>query len=190
MKTLWLFLGTASCIDFYITSPYDVISWNAGEKAMVTWNILPGGPNVQGINVDLMDGDETTANVVSNIASNLPPSATSASWEVPMSIQPGRSYFVRVSSNDPNAYIYRFSHKFAIVGGKVCSKSTSSSSTAASTTSQVSTTTSTSASAPTSTAEIMTTASSRRSRSGASGNVLPSVLPFAVAGWIGLLLLI
>jgi hypothetical protein len=113
-------LGSAGCIDFYITSPYDAISWNLGQKAMVTWNILPGGSEVSSVNVDLMDGDDNSANVICNIASGLPPSSTSASWEVPKTLKPGKSYFVRLS--DPSLMAQRYSHRFSI-NGQPCSTS-------------------------------------------------------------------
>lgn len=122
-----LTLSIAQAIDFYITSPYDQIKWIIGHKETVTWNILPGGEEVRAINVDLMDGDDNLANVVAEIAKNLPPSATSATWEVPFSIKPGATYFIRVSGNDATLRVQRFSHRFTILAGKHCSSSTTSS---------------------------------------------------------------
>ena len=108
------FISYTGAIDYYITSPYDAISWTIGKEATVTWNILPGGPVIESINVDLMDGNDMSANVVCNIATGLPPSATSATWVVPNNLMPGKTYFVRIAS--PSLSVQRYSHRFSIVG--------------------------------------------------------------------------
>lgn len=122
-------LGIVACTDVYITSPYDIIVWKLGKQETVTWNILPGGPVIEALDVDLMDGEEISANVICNIARGLPITATSATWVVPNTLAPGKNYFVRVSS--PNLALQRFSHRFTIDGAQ-CSTKTSSSSSAAS----------------------------------------------------------
>lgn len=121
---LALFFSASHCTDVYITSPYDVISWVIGKQETVTWNILPGGPAIDAFNVDLMDGQEISANVVCNIARGLPITSTSATWVVPDSIAPGKNYFVRVSS--PDLALQRYSHRFAINGVQCTTKSTTS----------------------------------------------------------------
>lgn len=120
-----IFLGLTHCTDVYITSPYNIIVWNLGKQETVTWNILPGGPVIGAFNVDLMDGDERSANVVSNIASGLPITSTSATWTVPNTLAPGNHYFVRVSS--PDLALQRFSHRFSIEGTQCSTKTTPSS---------------------------------------------------------------
>lgn len=123
LLALLSFVAHVRCIDFYITSPYDAISWNLGEKASITWNILPGGADVGSVKVDLMDGDDNSANVICNIASGLPPSSTSTSWIVPKSLSPRMSYFVRVSGvTGTSPLVVRYSHRFSIKG-QPCSKS-------------------------------------------------------------------
>ena len=108
--------GLVSATDFYITSPYDGITWSAGQRAKVTWDIIPGGPDVKSVNVDLMDGDDYNAHVLMPIASGLSPRETSASWIVPDNFPSTKTVFIRVSGQD--ASIYRFSHRFAIQGEK------------------------------------------------------------------------
>lgn len=103
--------------DFYITSPYAVTNWEAGKVVKITWDLLNQGPEVKFINVDLMDGDDSNAHVVTSIAKGLSTDSTSTSWVVPNDFPRSSTVFVRVSGqngNEGHPAIYRFSHRFSI----------------------------------------------------------------------------
>lgn len=111
-----LFATTVLATDFYITSPYDSVSWKAGKPAKITWDIIPGGPEVSSVSVDLMDGDDNNAHVLQPIASGLSPSETSYEWVVPESFPATNTVFIRVRGHGTTSDVYRFSHRFSIQG--------------------------------------------------------------------------
>lgn len=107
-------LGT----DFYITQPWAETKWKAGETVTISWKLYTDvGPEAIGINLDLMDGEDLSANFLLNIASNLRADTTSYQWTIPKTVNSGDGLFVRITGmgSVPN---YRFSHRFSIVGGE------------------------------------------------------------------------
>lgn len=111
-----LFMAAAVATDFYITSPYDSVAWRAGKPAKITWDIIPGGPEISSINVDLMDGDDNNAHVIQPIASGISPGATSCEWVVPDKFPSTGTVFIRVRGQGGDSDVHRFSHRFAIQG--------------------------------------------------------------------------
>lgn len=106
------------CHDFYITQPWAETKWKAGDTVKITWKLYPEvGPEASGINLDLMDGEDLSANFLLNIANKLHPSCTHFEWTIPRTVNSGDGLFVRITGlgEVPN---YRFSHRFTIVGGE------------------------------------------------------------------------
>lgn len=107
-------LGT----DFYITQPWAETKWKAGETVTISWKLYTDvGPEAIGINLDLMDGEDLSANFLLNIASNLKADTSSFQWTIPKTVNSGDGLFVRITGlgSIPN---YRFSHRFSISGGE------------------------------------------------------------------------
>jgi hypothetical protein len=102
--------------DFYITSPYDLVSWKAGRSATISWDIVSGGPHVSTISVDLMDGNDSEAHVIQNIATGLSPDTTSVQWKVPQNFPSMNTAFLRVRGEGGKKSVQRFSHRFEIFG--------------------------------------------------------------------------
>lgn len=111
-----LFATSVVATDFYVTSPYDSVSWRTGKPAKITWDIIPGGPEVSSVSVDLMDGDDNNAHVLQPIASGLSPSETSCEWVVPEGFPATNTVFIRVRGQGATSDVHRFSHRFAIQG--------------------------------------------------------------------------
>lgn len=110
--------GMTSATDFYITSPHSIISWKAGNSAKITWDIIPGGPDdISSVSVDIMDGDDSNAQVIMPIASGLSPLITALDWSVPADFPATSTVFIRVSGQGGVAPVYRYSHRFTIKGG-------------------------------------------------------------------------
>jgi hypothetical protein len=91
-----------------------VISWKAGSDAKITWDIIPGGPTVSSVNIDLMDGDDNSARVLMPIANGLDPQVTQYQWRVPTDFPESSTVFVRVSGTGGNAQVQRYSHRFVV----------------------------------------------------------------------------
>ena len=115
---LFLLNHQIKAADFYITTPWELTLFTAGQKQPIAWNILPRGPEIYGINIDLMDGDDEAANYLANIASNLPPDTVAYEWDVPKTIQNSDRVFVRITGITGGEPIYRYSHRFMITGGE------------------------------------------------------------------------
>ena len=111
-----MLLGLGAATDFYITSPHSAVSWKAGQPAKITWDIIPGGPDVSSIAVELMDGDDTNAHVLLPIASGLSPQSQSVEWLVPADFPASSTVFVRVRGDSSSQPVYRYSHRFGING--------------------------------------------------------------------------
>ncbi|PJF19918.1 hypothetical protein PSACC_00269 [Paramicrosporidium saccamoebae] len=110
------YIAHVAATDFYITSPYAVISWKAGSDAKITWDIIPGGPAVSSVNIDLMDGGDPNAHVLMPIVSGLDPQVTQYQWKVPSDFPESSTVFVRVSGTGGDAQVQRYSHRFVIKG--------------------------------------------------------------------------
>lgn len=123
---LVLSLGPASAIDFYITSPYSATRWTAGSVAKITWNILEGGSKVDSVNVDLMDGDDSNANVIASLANGVDPGQNHIYWTIPENFAASSSVFIRVSGVGNGTTAYRFSHRFAIESPSAAQKESAS----------------------------------------------------------------
>ena len=113
--------------DFYITSPYEKVSWVAGKTATITWDQIPGaGGPVDSIAIAVMDGPDHNAKVLQNVAEGLDASTTSYSWTVPPSFRPTDQVFVRLTgSNTANKDaepVVRYSHRFTVVNNDVVPK--------------------------------------------------------------------
>lgn len=111
-------LGFVMAHDFYITQPWAETKWKAGETVKITWKLYKEvGPEAYAVNIDLMDGEDMTANFLQNIASELDPDSTSFDWTIPASCASGEGLFIRITGKGevPN---YRFSHRFTVVGGE------------------------------------------------------------------------
>lgn len=109
-----LVMGT----DFYITQPWAETVWEAGKTVKISWKVYENvGPEASGINVDLMDGDDMSANFLLNIANNLGPQESCFDWTIPKFVSSSDKVFIRITGlgEVPN---YRFSHRFKIVGGE------------------------------------------------------------------------
>lgn len=111
-----MLLGLGAATDFYITSPHLAVSWKAGQPAKITWDIIPGGPDVSSVAVELMDGDDTNAHVLLPIASGLSPQSQSVEWLVPADFPASSTVFVRVRGDSSSQPVYRYSHRFGING--------------------------------------------------------------------------
>lgn len=147
-----LFLSSVFAYDYYITSPYSISAWQAGSTEAITWDLLDKR-FADSITIDLMNGDLYNGNLIVNIASGLPGSASSFSWSIPTFLS-GSDYFIRISGSGANGIVYRFSARFVIVGNG------SSSSTVVITSSSVVTKTSTSTAQVTTTSIASTTSTS------------------------------
>lgn len=101
--------------DFYITSPYSVTSWKIGENAKITWRIIPGGPEISSVSIDLMDGDDANAHVLAPITSGLSPDSIQYEWTVPKDFPQSPTAFIRLSGSGSGSTVYRFSHRFSIL---------------------------------------------------------------------------
>lgn len=119
-------VAIAQAVDFYITSPWEKIIWKAGDTIQIAWNLLPGGSDITGINLDLMDGNNEKANYISNIAAGLDPNTKFFNWEVPLTVQNSEHYYIRISGIGAQP-IYRYSNKFMLWGGEGSSISINSS---------------------------------------------------------------
>jgi hypothetical protein len=124
---LCFILKPAFTTDFYITNPYSVSKWRQNDNVKISWNIIPGGHDIESVNIDLMDGDDDNASLIANIGSSISASQTSFDWYIPFTVNSSNTYFIRLTGNGPNP-VYRFSHRFSIEGnGKWAPKITSSS---------------------------------------------------------------
>jgi hypothetical protein len=83
VAVIGLFLASAYAESFFITNPNGHTVWKVGESVKISWNIIPGGPVVHSINLDLMSGHDGNATTLLNIATGLSPSSTSFDWVVP-----------------------------------------------------------------------------------------------------------
>lgn len=120
MQYLSLLLLVSSVLgtDFYITQPWAETKWKAGETVKITWKLYTDvGPEASGINLDLMDGEDLSANFLLNIANNLHPSSNSFEWTIPKTVNSDEGLFVRITGIGEVAN-YRFSHRFTIAGGE------------------------------------------------------------------------
>jgi len=112
------FTSLALAHDFYITQPWAETRWKAGQIVRITWKLYTDvGPEASGINIDLMDGEDLSANFLLNIAHNLRPDSTSFEWAIPMTVNSDEGLFVRITGLGEVAN-YRFSHRFSISGGE------------------------------------------------------------------------
>ena len=68
---------------FYITTPNGHTVWKEGQPVKIAWQIIPGGPAVRSINLDLMSGPDGNATSLINIATGLSRDSTSFDWTVP-----------------------------------------------------------------------------------------------------------
>jgi hypothetical protein len=115
---LFLCINCVVGTDFYITQPWAETKWKAGETVKISWKLYTDvGPEAIGINLDLMDGEDLSANFLLNIASSLKVDTTSYEWTIPNTVNSGDGLFVRITGigSVPN---YRFSHRFSIIGGE------------------------------------------------------------------------
>lgn len=106
--------------DFYITSPYERVSWVAGKSAKITWDEIPGGGGpVDSISLALMDGPDNNAKTLMKIVDDLDPSSTSYLWEVPTTFPNTDQVFVRItgvnSENKSSIPVVRYSHRFTVI---------------------------------------------------------------------------
>ncbi len=106
------------CHDFYITQPWAETKWKAGDTVKINWKLSQNiGPEAIGVNIDLMDGDDMSANFLLNIAHNLPVESNEFEWTIPKTVSSSDGVFIRITGvgEVPN---YRFSHRFAITDGE------------------------------------------------------------------------
>lgn len=117
-------LCAAGAMDFYIRHPWEATRWKAGDTVTISWTLLDGGPVTGSINIDLMDGADENADVLQNIAADLPASATSYAWRILPETTNSDRVFVRLTGTG-TLPIYRYSHRFTIYGGQPPVSSTS-----------------------------------------------------------------
>lgn len=110
-------LPIVNAVDFYITNPWEATKWKAGTTVSITWKLYTNtGPQINGINLDLLDGPDLSARVLQNIAFSLSTDATSFSWSILPETPSSSHVFIRITGTGADP-IYRFSHRFEIYGG-------------------------------------------------------------------------
>jgi hypothetical protein len=109
--TFIVLIATASC--FYITEPYSVTKWSAGNRVTIKWR--NDNNNYDKIIVDLLNGPSENGIAVRNIGSLLPKEATSVDFIVPNDLPSGGNYFIRIVGTSSKSPIYSFSARFYIL---------------------------------------------------------------------------
>jgi hypothetical protein len=102
--------------SYSITNPVKGTAWQFGQRAVVKW-LSPSndGPNPSTVDVVLMVGVDPNTKDVSTLSSGVSPTAGEVSFDVP-NVEQGDKYFIKIGSAAEKDF--RYSHFFAINGGK------------------------------------------------------------------------
>ncbi|KAI8871767.1 hypothetical protein GQ42DRAFT_173549 [Ramicandelaber brevisporus] len=120
--TALLVLLLAAALDFVaaalpsvaIAQPFGPTVWTPGENVNIVYDVT-GASNATStatapLQIELMQGDSTSAEKVATISSSvvLADGRSTIAWNVPSSVVPGRKYFVRIGSNSEFSYSHHF----------------------------------------------------------------------------------
>ncbi|PVU85519.1 hypothetical protein BB560_006992 [Smittium megazygosporum] len=99
----------------YIIDPVQGAVWNAGKNEKISWTLDNNSTKSEKVKIELLAGDPNNLSMVGKLTDSADMLYGEASVKVPSDVANGESYVIRITEPDKSM---RYSHAFAITGGK------------------------------------------------------------------------